>query len=193
MSENKQAEMCPPEIKRTATFGGKSSRCRFTLRRQWSDHGPFAAVIGCNPSLGDGLKDDPTIRWWIKWFKQAGFRGFVAVNLYPFVSSSPSVCRRLANWEATRDWYARDDILFNLSFVVDESKAADQVFVCWGAIAWDQDWVEYVIDEIQSNESPWPHLWCWGFNHNGAPKHPMARGKHRILANQKALLWRVSV
>jgi hypothetical protein len=78
----------------------------------------------------------------------------------------------------------------NLSALVAAAKAADQVFVCWGAIAWDQDWIEHVVEEIQTGEAPWPDLWCWGKTGSGAPKHPLARGLHRIPADQKPILWR---
>lgn len=70
--------------------------------------------------------------------------------------------------------------------------AAHQVFVCWGAIAWDDLWIDHVVEEIQSGEGPYPALWCWGMTSSGAPKHPMARGKHRIPADQKEILWKAA-
>ena len=89
------------------------------------------------------------------------------------------------------DWGARDELHFvNLPLIVKAAKAADKVFVCWGAIARDQDWIEHVIEEIQTGAQPYPDLWCWGVTQSGAPKHPMARGKHRIAKDQPAILWR---
>jgi hypothetical protein len=49
---------------------------------------------------------------------------------------------------------------------------------------------EKVVEEIQAGEAPYPDLWCWGTNADGSPKHPMARGKHRIPADQPPILWR---
>lgn len=113
------------------------------------------------------------------------------MNLYPFITSSPPECRKIADWSATDDWWARDQILFvNLPMLVEAAKAAAQVFVCWGAIAWDDEFIEHVVEEIQSGEAPYPDLWCWGTTAGGAPKHPMARGKHRIPPDQRPILWR---
>jgi hypothetical protein len=99
----------------------------------------------------------------------------------------------MADWHNNGpDWYARDMLHKNLSFVEQASREVDRVFVCFGAIAWDDDWVEHFIEEIQQGVMPCPSLWCWGFNADGSPKHPMARGRHRIPPNQKALLWRAA-
>ncbi|EQA97246.1 DUF1643 domain-containing protein [Sphingobium sp. HDIP04] len=174
-------------MQRDAIFAGHD---RIELIRLWGP-GPIACVIGCNPSNADAKRDDPTTLWWIDWFQLFGFGGFRAVNLYPFCTSSPAECRKRADWHLTDDWYVRDQIIMtNLPHVGKVAKEADQVFVCWGNIAWDDMWIEHVIQEIQQGEAPWPDLWCWGKTKSGAPKHPMARGKHRIPKDQKPILWR---
>jgi hypothetical protein len=176
-------------IRRNAEFHGKN---RLTLSRTFGP-GPRALVIGCNPSDADALRDDPTSIWWNRWFEADGFGGYDAVNLYPICTSSPAECRRIvaATDHGARD--VRDDIHFvNLAHIVAKAKAASKVFVCWGAIAWDIDWVEHVVEAIQSGEAPCSELWCWGTTQSGAPKHPMARGKHRILTDQPAILWRAA-
>lgn len=171
----------------SAEFHGAN---RLTLTREWGS-GPRACVIGCNPSRADAERNDPTSLWWGRWFRQAGFGRYDAVNLYPFCTSSPAECRRIVSTIDGGAWDVRDDLHFvNLPHVVAKAKAADQVFVCWGAIAWDPDWINHVVEEIQSGEAPYPDLWCWGVTAAGAPKHPMARGKHRIPADQPAILWR---
>lgn len=177
-----------PDVERTVRFINGN---RIELTRRWAP-GPTACVIGHNPSVADGLKDDPTCRWWMDWFSLFGFGGFTAVNLYPFVTPDPQACRRIvAGINEADDWAARDALHFvNLPAVVNVAKAADQVFVCWGAIAQDHDWIEHVVEEIQTGEEPWPDLWCWGKTASGAPKHPMARGKHRIPKDQQQILWR---
>lgn len=174
-------------IQRDALFVGDD---RIELSRRWSP-GPMACVIGCNPSNANALKDDPTSRWWNNWFRHYGFGGYRAVNLYPFCTSSPEECREKAQWENSCDWHVRDAIFFvNLPHVVSVAKAADQVFVCWGNIAWDLEWIEHVVEEIQTGTEPCPDLWCWGTTKSGAPTHPAARGKHRIAADQRPILWR---
>ncbi|WP_408586462.1 hypothetical protein [Novosphingobium sp.] len=115
----------------------------------------------------------------------------VAANLYPWCSANPADVYSRVDGIDGGDWAARDDLHFvNLPAVVAEAKKADQVFVCWGAIARDCLWLDHVVEEIQTGEGPWPDLWCWGKTKAGAPKHPMARGAHRIPADQKPILWR---
>lgn len=175
---------------RGADFYGP--RCRLTLTRIW-DGRPRALVIGCNPSTADAFEDDPTSRWWNRWFNNHGFGGYDAVNLYPFCTPSPVECRKLVDTIDNGAWDVRDDLHFvNLPHVVKKAKAAQQVFVCWGAIAWDIDWVNHVVEEIQTGEELWPDLWCWGTTASGAPKHPLARGKHRISPDQEAMLWKAA-
>ncbi len=176
------------EPRATAEFHGAG--CRLTLSREFGP-GPSACVIGCNPSTANAFKNDATSRWWNTWFQAAGFGRYDAVNLYPFCTSSPAECRRIVATIETGAWDIRDDLHFvNLPHVVAKAKAADQVFVCWGAIAWDDLWVDHVVEQIQYGEPPYPDLWCWGITGSGAPKHPLARGKHRIPTNQTAQLWR---
>lgn len=172
----------------SAKFIGENRR--LTLSREWGS-GPRACVIGCNPSTADALSEDPTSRWWLRWFMAEGFGSYDAVNLYPFCTSSPAECRRIVDTIEVGAWDVREDLLFvNLPHVVEKAKQADQVFACWGAIAWDDLWIESVVEEIQSGEEPYPDLWCWGTTASGAPKHPLARGKSRIAPDQPAVLWR---
>jgi len=177
-------------IERSARFVGCD---RIELHRRWGP-GPTACMIGHNPADASEYRDDQTSKWWIRWCRLFGFGGYVAVNLYPFVTAHPGVCYRIVD-AVNRgvDWDARDALHFvNLPAVVEAAKSADQVFVCWGGIARDDIWIEHLIEEIQSGEAPYPALWCWGTTRSGAPKHPMARGRHRIPADQPPILWRAA-
>lgn len=175
-------------LQRSARFVGGD---RIEMWRKWGP-GPVACSIGCNPSDADSFKDDPTTLWQIDKFQSLGFGGYVQVNVYPFTTSQPAECRRRAAWEDNGpDWGARDLLHHvNLPAVVAAAKAADQVFACWGNIAeWDLNWIRHVVEEIQSGVAPYPALWCWGKTASGAPKHPMARGVHRIAPDQRPILW----
>lgn len=179
-----------PVMRRSASFARPGVRKR--LSRDWGP-GPRALVIGCNPSDAGAEKDDPTSCWWNAWFQLFGFGGYDALNLYPFVTSSPAECRQRADRAiGGPDWGDRDDLFANLDLIVMLAKDADQVFVCWGNIAWDDDWIEHVVEHIQTGVAPYPDLWCWGKTKSGAPTHPMARGKHRIPRDQKPILWRAA-
>jgi len=176
-----------PVMQRAATFVAGN---RVELHRRWAP-GPIACMIGHNPADADADRDDMTTRWWIEWCRLFGFGGLVAVNLYPFVSADPAdVYRIVREIDAGLNWAARDARDANVDAVVSAAKSADKVFACWGAIARDPVWIDHVVEAIQDGEEPWPHLWCWGKTKNGAPKHPMARGLHRIAPDQKPVLWR---
>lgn len=178
-----------PLMRRSAFFPWEGQRERLT--REWGG-GPRALTIGCNPSYAGGDREDITSCWWNAWFRQAGFGAYDAANLYPFITPSPALCRSIADWEATDDWFSRDCQQANLKAVVRMAKGADQVFVCWGNIAWDNDWIEHVVEEIQTGVAPYPDLWCWGKTKSGAPTHPAARGKHRLAGDVQPLLWRAA-
>lgn len=180
-----------PLLQRSARFVDGN---RVELHRRWAD-GPRACIVGHNPSDAGDDRDDPTSRWWIDWCRTFRFGSFVAVNLYPFVTSNPRECaRRNAAINEGDAWHDRDALHFvNLPAVLAAAKSADQVFVCWGAIAGhDEAWIDHVIEEIQTGVAPYPDLWCWGTNGDGSPKHPMARGKHRIPRDQVPILWRLA-
>lgn len=178
-------------MQRSVLFAGDAT-LRLTIGRKWGP-GPHACMIGCNPSVAGDKLDDPTVLWWTHWCQLFGYGSFTGVNLYPFITSSPAECRKLADWEATDDWWVRDALIYtNLSVVTDEAKRANTVFAGWGAIAWDDDWIEHVVEGIQTGVAPWPDLWCWGTTKSGAPTHPMARGKHRIAHDQRPILWRAA-
>lgn len=163
---------------------------RVSLTRCWGP-GKRVNFIGCNPSRAGKVRDDPTCTWWIRWSQALSFGSLVGTNLYPFVTSSPAACRKIADWEANGpDWYARDRIQQNLDVVAKTAKAADLVVGCWGAIAWDRMWVEHVVEAIQSGTEPWPDIWCLGKTASGAPMHPMARGKRRLAPDVEPKLWR---
>lgn len=177
-----------PILRRSAFFPAEDLRER--ISRDWGP-GPRAFVLGCNPSSAGAEKDDPTSLWWNAWFRWFGFGGYDAGNLYPFVSSSPAECRRRYE-EAIGgpNWHDRDALFANVDAVVRMAKRSDQVFVCFGNIAWDQDWTEHILEEVQTGVEPWPNLWSWGTTKSGAPTHPMARGLHRIPKDQKPILWK---
>lgn len=176
-------------MKRGATYS-KCNGMRFTLWRQWGE-GKTVCFIGHNPSTADHQVEDPTTRAWLDLAKANGFTRYVAVNLYPLRTPDVRECTRWAQFEKNGpDWYARDAIHENIGVVAREAKRADLVVACWGALCADPFMPDLVIEEIQSGEEPFPDLYCLGTTGAGDPKHPMARGKHRIPRDFKFKLWR---
>lgn len=165
---------------------------RWTLERAWAK-GPTVCYIGHNPSTASAEVDDPTSQAWVHHARFNGYGRYVAVNLYPFRAADVRECRRWAAWDRKpEDWYARDRIHDNMGVVACEAKQADIVVACWGALATDDGHVEAVIEEIQAGEAPYPDIYCLGRTLAGDPKHPMARGKHRIARDQRFEIWRTA-
>ncbi len=75
-------------IQRTAHI----SRCgkfRYQLRRYWGGNGGTLLFVMLNPSVADGLVDDPTIRRCIRFAVDGGFAGLEVVNLFAFRATDP--------------------------------------------------------------------------------------------------------
>jgi hypothetical protein len=176
-------------MKRAASISACGS-FRWTLTREWGE-GPKVCYIGHNPSIADASVDDPTVQAWIALAKANGYTGLVAVNLFPLRTPDVKECARWAAWDKNGpDWWARDRIHQNMGVVAREAKRAAIVVACWGALCTDDGHVEAVIEEIQAGEEPYPDLYCLGRTGAGYPKHPMARGKHRIPRDHRFELWR---
>lgn len=176
-------------IKRGATYS-EDKTLRWTLTREWG-HGKSACFIGHNPSTAGHEKEDPTSVAWIHFSKLWGCGRYTAVNLYPFRTPDPQACRDWANWDRNGpDWYVRDALMMNEGIVAQEAKRADIVIACWGAIALDDVWNEQIIEAVTTGAEPWPNLYCFGLTSSGAPKHCLARGKHRVPRDQQPILYR---
>ena len=185
------APRMPVEIRRAANLSACGQH-RFSLTRVWSP-GPHVCWIGLNPSTADHRIDDPTVTRLTSFTNAWGFGGFVAVNLYPFRTPNPAACKRWADWQNNGpDWHARDIILHNVDVVASEAKRAALVVACWGAGAWDGEFVEHVIEEIMTGEAPYPAIHCLGRTFAGDPIHPMARGRHRVPDDAKPIIWRAA-
>lgn len=189
----KPARARPVEpIKRSAFIEGDY---RWTLRRAWGAGPPIAWVM-LNPSTADGSKDDPTL-WEImcrslRW----GYGSLVVVNIYPFRASKPA---DLMKWirAAAPGW--PPNTYENAKIAGAALKGVNRIVAAWGAHARRQD-IEAFLDiaaaEISDDfsggfdEDPYPFdLACLGTTSSGAPKHPLARGVHRIPVDQPLIAF----
>lgn len=173
---------------REVTKSASLSRCktyRWTLSRVWGG-GPRPCWVMLNPSTADHLVDDRTILRVIHFTRSWGHSGFTVVNLYPYRSPKPSACRKWAEWgDGAREVNRR-----NAEVVARHARGAAMVVAAWGNNAWDLAWIERVVAAITGGEEPWHDICCLGTTGGGAPKHPMARGKHRVPDDQRPVLWR---
>lgn len=63
----------------------KDKKYRYSLSRKWSEKEQVLFIL-LNPSKGDGINDDPTIRRLISISKNLGYGGFMVVNLYTIIT-----------------------------------------------------------------------------------------------------------
>jgi hypothetical protein len=132
-----------------------------------------------NPSRGDASIDDPTILALIRFAKLWGYGGLLIVNLFDYRSSKPAEMfaapiRCSAEGEKLAMgaiFYARDH--------------GGRLLAAWGNGG--QEFAQFYIEHARCHGVD---LICLGTTQSGAPKHPMARGLHRIPADQKPILWR---
>ena len=164
---------------------------RWELRRQWGP-GPCIFWGMLNPSTADGLGDDPTVRTIIGFSFRWGYGSLIVGNIYPFRSSKTAALRK---WRTSAlgtgeiNYIARDAFIRNAGECATALAECETAIAAWGAMAEEDDvdaWLENVGARID-HELDWN---CLGKTLSGAPKHPLARGTHRIPDDQKPVLWR---
>lgn len=149
-------------IRRSATIVGDH---RYDLTRAWGS-GPPICFVMLNPSVADGLQDDPTI-WNImcrslRW----GFGSLVVVNVYSFRSSSPAEMKKWRRAPECSLWE-------NADRANEHMRRCGTVMAAWGAHALNED-----IDYLLGMEPPALH--CLGTNNDGSPRHPLSRGRNWV-------------
>lgn len=155
---------------------------RFWLYRGWAS-GPCAFWGMLNPSTADVAQDDPTLWQVMKTSARLGFGSAYVGNVYPIRSANPS---DMHVWRGSFEAAARrgEDRLAiwrrNANEVAKLCSQCDAHFAAWGnelRIASDLfDWLK-LIDQECGRPIAWQ---CFGTTASGAPKHPLARGRHRI-------------
>lgn len=163
---------------------------RFTLTRTW-DGRPVLLVVMFNPSDADDKIDDQTIILLCHIAAHNGYGGIVVVNAIPLRSSVPGAAVYMVNtWDKRQAWDERDRLQQNLGFVVQEVERAGAVLLAWGALGERcDDWMQFVREEIECALPDGVPLYCLGKTANGHPKHPMARGKHKVPKTAALLPW----
>lgn len=140
-------------------------RYRYTLEREWMTGRGTCLFVMLNPSTADARKDDPTIGRCIKFAQRWGFQKLTVGNLYAFRATDPKQMLATVN----RTGPMNDPWLGLLA------READQIICAWGANAEPARAAEVVA--TLSAHRP---VECLGTTADGSPKHPLARGRHRI-------------
>lgn len=148
---------------------------RWWLTRQWGSRKKVCWIM-LNPSTADRRKDDPTLISVIKRSQNWGYGRLVVVNLYPFRSSDPDECMRW-DLDQPQDSAPKERNRKHIEYAAYHS---DLVVAAWGA--------HPDIDTISVNDLRLT-LYCIGTNKDGSPKHPLARGKHKVLEATPPRMW----
>lgn len=156
----------------------EDGRYRYGLVRRWSEEKAFATFIMLNPSIADAEVDDPTIRRCMGFAQRWGMGALHVLNLYALRSPYPTDL-----WKAD-DPVGPDNDAYLLRHAQSAQMMGWPMVAAWGNNA-KPDRVERVVN------MPWVNstLTCLGTTMSGAPKHPLARGKHRVPDDFEPVPW----
>lgn len=160
-------------------------RYRYELARRWSpDTGDRSGVlvwIMLNPSTADGTVDDPTILQVIARSRHLGYAGALVVNLLAWRSAHPSKLPR------DRSAIGPDN---DRTLQAALRGAGPYAIAAWGNAThpWCEEMIPKVVEYAHRAEV---ELRALGQTMHGHPKHPLARGRHRIPAAAAPASWSV--
>lgn len=175
--------------------------CRLWLKRAWGA-GPMVTWAMCNPSKAGAALDDPTM-WRVMEFSMAcGFGSCAVVNPVPLISPNPADAldwiERLWSDKPGVGNKERGEFFANVTECHRLLMAADTRIAAWGnnlPSAYVREWFQAIVmrepEPWDGDEEAAPFQWmCLGTTISGAPKHPLARGKHRIPPGFKPIPWK---
>lgn len=168
-------------IQRTAILSDEAEPLyRYELTRTWDAALPVMVWIMLNPSTADHTIDDPTILACMDFARRQGFGGIVVVNLFALRSPHPKVMKAHA-----APIGPLNDTFLQRHFV-DAAADAGMVVAAWGT---GGDHLGRAT-EVRAMLEKWGiPLHCFGQTKDGHPKHPLARGLHRIPRDTEPRPW----
>lgn len=138
---------------------------RYALWRIWQPSLGLVLWIGLNPSTADARRDDPTMRRVIEFTSRWGYGGVLMGNLFAFRDSCPE------GMMSARDPVGPlcDEWLLKMA------EHASLRVAAWGNHGSHRDRDREVFQLLG-----FEGLYYLGLTLSGQPKHPAARGDHRI-------------
>jgi hypothetical protein len=182
----------PANIRRSALVEGDY---RYWLVRQWDDNKPWLVIIMLNPSWADASQEDPTLLRCIHFANLWGFGRIEIVNAFALRSPKPKALLTAADPIGPRNDLAISLALARTTgFAVEYIKGVEKrvrvpdVLLAWGCppskALYERIWtVEAMCRQAKKLTV------CLGRTQAGWPKHPLARGVHRVPNNQKPLFY----
>lgn len=169
-----------PAMKRAAVIIGEH---RLELRRVWDQSKPLLVVCMLNPSDADHQKEDPTLWVVIHFAKLWGYGGALVVNLFSLITSSPGEMMALSPQLSIGD--SNDGFIADaIGYARDNGK---MLLAAWGNHGAHCKRDEWMVRECHRQGVD---LVCLGTTLGGHPKHPLARGHHRVPRDQQPIVWK---
>lgn len=132
-----------------------------------------------NPSTANAFRPDPTVTECVKRSITYGGDVCEVVNLFAMRSPYPADL-----WNCLHG--QRGDDAENDRAILQACVGAKRVVAAWGNHGALDNRDQRVRNMLQSNNVPLVHL---GLTQSGMPKHPLARGKHRIPKDQQPAVF----
>jgi len=167
---------------KSAVMDGPSDCYRLELRRIWDRNLPMLVACMLNPSTADHKRDDPTILTLMHFARLWGYGGVLVVNLFALRSPTPAAL--IAN-EAR---FGPKNGAYLESAMTYAAANGGMLLAAWGAGGTLDDRDQWFCSRAYHAHRL--KLVCLGMTRGGHPKHPMARGKHRIPRDQRPLVHR---
>jgi hypothetical protein len=154
----------------------------------------------CNPSDADARRDDPTMLRVMEFSLRWGFGSCVVINAVPRISPDPAMAMawiRLVDRGGEENRQFQDQYRENIEHCSALMLKAQMAVAAWGNMLphdyvreWYQSIAERSVDDLEWQEREEPFQWhCLGTTASGSPKHPLARGHHRVPDDFKPMLW----
>ncbi|MBB4574441.1 DUF1643 domain-containing protein [Rhizobium lentis] len=156
---------------------------RDELRRVWDAAKPILVVCMLNPSDADHTRNDPTVLALIGFAKLWGYGGILIVNLHAWRSSSPKEMM-----QAKDSIGPRCDDYIDRAFIIARHQNTPML-AAWGA---GGDYLGRDRWLMTRARQQLVDLVCLGLTKDGFPKHPMARGQHRIPRDQQPIMFQIA-
>jgi hypothetical protein len=149
---------------------------RYRLYRDLGSGDGTFVWVGKNPSLADQKRNDSSVSRVMKRAKALGYRHFVVVNLYAYVSQNPSAM--LDSWLDAEGPVGPK----NVDYIDEAVREADYVLIAWGHDFVGPRHAQAMLDRIVTLGGRKVH--CLGIGKKGSPKHP-----GRLAADTPATPW----
>jgi hypothetical protein len=180
--------------------------CRYWLKRAWGA-GPCILWAMCNPSNANHQQDDPTMWRVMEFSMRWGYGSCIVVNVVPRISPDPAIALAWLRLKETKDPEVfgdfRDQWIDNIYACRDQIAKAEAHVAAWGNSLPEQEWRDWLQEIAECTDAgkgggmdegdPPPVKWlCLGTTASGAPKHPLARGIHRVPDDFKPVEWKAA-